>query len=412
MSKEQIELNFDELFSSGSELLFSDEQPKGGSNKTEGDEAGQDSVKEVNNKKEIKLVLGESPEDLLEDSDLFSEDAEDEEQGKTKKKEEKKPSGEAEETQKSPSSDEIDDAASGSFALAFAKFQLDEGVISDVNEEELLQVEKEEGLNGALKYLLEKQRETIFEEAKKIYAADREEVEEYFKLKDAGIDPETAQKLMYDRKTFSNITEEQLEEDDNLREKILYEHYKRTTTFSDAKIKKLIENSFNSGDDIEEAKEALNELKKINAKEIEEAKKRVEEEERQYREQIKQAQENFKEFVMKQDEFLEGIKVNKQTKEKIIDMVLRPAAKDANGNVLNAIWAARSQDPQKFDAYLAYHLLTGTFWGKTDKIKKQVKTDKVTELERLWATKGGALNGSPTGSSGSSGKELIEKLFK
>ena len=280
-----------------------------------------------------------------------------------------------------PSSDDTK-GASGSFALAFAKFQQEEGVISECNAEELNKVIEAEGEVGALRYLLELQRDAIFEEAKSTYAADQQELKEYFDLKDSGVDIETARELAFNKKQFTSITDEKLEADENLRKSILVQHYKATTSFSDAKINKLVEQTFNLGEDLDEAKEAVKELKKINDQQIAEAKKQVELREKANVEKAKAYQEDFKKFVYEKDEFFKGMKINKQTKDKIIDMVFKPAVTDNNGNTLNAIWAERAKDPRAFDAYLAAHLLNGTFYGDLGKIKTKAKTSAVTELEK------------------------------
>ena len=68
-------------------------------------------------------------------------------------------------------------------------------------------------------------------------------------------------------------------------------------------------------------------------------------------------------------------------------MVLKPAATDANGNALNAVWAERAKDPKKFDAYIAMHILNGTLYGDLGKIKTKAKTSAVTELERQLESK-------------------------
>ena len=241
--------------------------------------------------------------------------------------------------------------------------------------------------------MLNKQRDYIYEDAKSIYAADKEELKAYFELKDAGVDSELAKKLAHDKKQFATATNEDVEEDEDFRKEILTSYFKETTSFSDARIKKQVENIFNVGDDIDEAIDALAELKIINARQIEDAKKEEVKKEESYRESIKQAQENFKNFVLEQDEFIKGIKVNKPTKEKIIKMVLEPAAKDVNGNPLSGVWAERAKDPQRFDAYLAYHIVNGTFWGNLDKIKSKVKTDVTTKFEEALRVKGQSLGG-------------------
>lgn len=78
-------------------------------------------------KKDIEYVVGDAPDDDQDDDGQIDDDEVDDK-----------------EKEKSPSSKDTKDA-SGSFALAFAKFQQEEGVISEFNEEELNKVIAEEG---------------------------------------------------------------------------------------------------------------------------------------------------------------------------------------------------------------------------------------------------------------------------
>ena len=373
MAKE--DLNFDDLFNDvvsleqggGSEDTASKEEPEKKSNDTFFGKDG-----------DFEFIVGKNPETQDE------EDEEDEPNKKAPKEDDVE--------ENTPSSDETEDA-SGSFALAFAKFQQEEGVISEYNEEELKTVIAEQGEVGALKFLLDKQAEFLREEAKQMYAADKVELEEYFALKDLGVDAETAKELAFGKKQWGTATEDDVETDEDFRREILVSHLRATTSFTDAKIKKMVENTFSLGEDIEEAKDALKELKVINEHQIKEAKKNVELQEKSRKEAIKNAQEDFKKFVNEQEEFMKGIKVNKPTKDKIVKMVLEPAVKDANGNAINAVWAERAKDPKKFDAYLAYHLLQGTFYGNMDSIRKKVKTEVTTDFEEKLRTKNQSLGG-------------------
>ena len=58
-----------------------------------------------------------------------------------------------------------------------------------------------------------------------MYSEDRNELEEYFGLKDAGVDPEVAKELIFNKSTFANVTEDDIETDEDLRRKILFQHY-------------------------------------------------------------------------------------------------------------------------------------------------------------------------------------------
>lgn len=295
----------------------------------------------------------------------------------------------SEEVKNTPLSDDTKENkdASGSFALAFAKFQQDRGVISDFNEEELLKIEEESGEVGMLEYLLDKSRESIFEEAKKMYAADKEELAEYFDLKDIGVDTETAKELAYQKGHFGNITEEDLTESEDLRRKVIEQHYKMTTNFNESKIKKLVENIFNLGEDETEAIEALEVIKESTKKQIEEVKKQTLKQQKMQQKLIEDARENMKKLIYETDEIIKGQKINKQTQKKLEEMILQPAAKDANGNALNAIWAKRAENPQEFDLKVAYLLHTGVFDGKMDKLKSKTKTEVVTGFEEMLRSK-------------------------
>jgi hypothetical protein len=389
MSKE--ELNFDDLFNEKVTL----ESGGGEAPPAEKEKPEESSLKQEDffGNKNIEFTVGQNPD---------NQDEEDDDEPNEK-------ANSTDENDNSPSSDDTEDA-SGSFALAFAKFQQDEGVISEYNEDELKAIVAEQGEVGALRYLLDKQADALREETKQLYAADKAELEEYFALKDAGVDPETAKELALGKKQWGQATEDDVETDEDFRKEVLIAHLKATTNFTDVRIKKMVENSFSLGEDVEEAKEALKELKVLNEAQIKEAKKNVELQAAAQATAIKTAQEDFKKFVNEQEEFIKGVKINKPTKDKIVKMILEPAAKNANGEPVNAIAVERAKDPKKFDAYLAFHLVNGTFYGNMDSIKKKVKTDVTTDFEEKLRSKNQSLGGKPTKMTKDS--SVLDEFFK
>lgn len=269
------------------------------------------------------------------------------------------------------------------FILSLSTVYKEEGLISDFDEAELTKIVEEEGEVAGLKYLNDLQRDVISQEMQKNYSEDKNELEEYFKLKDLGVDDELAKKLIYNKGTFDNVTEEELEENEDLRRKILHQNYKNNTSFSESKIKKEIDKTIMAGDDIEEAMEALSEVKNYTAKQIEAEKLRIKEEEKAAKENIINERKSFKELVNNTDEIFEGQKLTKALKDKITAMVLEPSVKLENGQQLNAVWAERMKDPKKFEMLLAYHIATGTFYGKTDTLDKKAKTKAANKLEEI-----------------------------
>lgn len=292
-----------------------------------------------------------------------------------------------------PSSQQTEGKTSGSFALAFAEFQRDEGIISDFDAEALAKAEEEEGEVGALRYLLNRQAEAIRAEAQSIYAEDKEEITEYFRLKDLGVDTETAKELAYGKKRWEQASDDDLELDIDFRREVLVEHFKATTKFGEARIERMVDALFNSGEDLEEASHALKDLKRINEEKRVQAEQAVKAQEKAYKEGIKSAQEDFKNSVMETEEYIKGLKVTTRQKNQIINMVLEPAGKDGQGNPINGIWAERAKDPKKFDALLAYHLINGTFYGDMKSIKSKIKTDVTSEFEERLRSRGDTITG-------------------
>ena len=380
MSKEALDIDFDSLFGQGVEYEVGNSPGEGST--PENVDGNLSPTEETEDK--VEFIVGEPPE--LE--------------GEEKEKEEEKEVSTQGDEKEAPSSDDIDDKkdASGSFALAFAKFQQDEGVISEFDEEELAKIAEEEGETGVMKYLLELSKDKIYEEAKEVYGGDKEELLEYFKLKDAGVDGEVAKELVFQKSNLDKLSKEGLEGEDKeaLRRDILTQHLKLTTRFTDKKIKETVEDWVSLGKDEAEAAEALEELKVLNKQQLEAAEAQVKEQEKAKIEAVNKYKTELKDYIYGLTEIIEGQKINKPTQQKMEKLLLEPV-KDIHGNVTNGLWAERAKDPKKFDAHLSYLLTSGLFYGKTDVIKKTTKTKVLNEFEEALKAKGSGVKGKPTG---------------
>lgn len=361
-----MSIKFDGLFDDDSGIFEQEETKKPDEVLTQ-DGKEKEEIDDEDVEKEVKEVVNfESNDD-----DLFgNDDAEESE-------EEKEDKGKAPHSTKKNITN-----LQSNFISSLSAVYKEEGLIPDFNQEELNKIIEEEGEVAALKYLNDLQREVIAEEMRKNYSEDKNEFEEYFKLKDLGIDADLAKELVFDKATFDKITETDLEYDEDLRKKVLFQHYKNTTQFSDAKIKKEIDKTITSGEDLEDAIEALKEVKEQTTLRIEEEKRRVKEYEKQQKEAVVNEKKAFKDMIEKTDEIFKGQKLTKQLKDKIANMVLEPATKLDNGQYLNAVWAERMKDPKKFDMLLAYHIATGTFYGEMEVLKKQAKSKAAEDLEK------------------------------
>lgn len=325
-----------------------------------------------------EVMSGESKEGEEKEDNKGDEDEEEHEEQEDDDKE-SSPDSSSKETKKKD-----DDTSGVPFTLVFARAQLEQGNISELNEEELQKIIEEEGEGAAMSYLFQSEVEANRQEYLKQYEQDAEELKEYMELKDAGVDTETAKRLVGDLASFNKITEDQLESEDaeDLRRAVITQNYKNSTKFSDTKIKKLVDNAISLGDDMDEAKEALVSIKEYNKELIQQEKEQLLNQQKSFEEQHKKQIQTVKDSIEKLDEIMPGHKINKQTKKKIEDMMLKPVGQDKAGNQVNQIWKKRMDNPIDFDMKLAYLLSTGYFDGKTDKLVKRERSKAVEDLEK------------------------------
>jgi len=316
-----------------------------------------------------------------------SEDGDDDSEDVTDKSE--APASDSSTTRKS--SEDIDESPT----LLFARFLSEQGNLTSYDEEKFKKTIEEEGEDEALAKLWNNEAEAIRNEILDTYDQD---VKEYLDMLDSGVDPATAKDIVSNEKKLSEITPDSLEEDDkeDLRKDLIRQNLKVTTSFSDKKIDKLVDQAVSLGEDVEEAQEALEGLKKH----YEESKKSEKEKvKKTQEEQMKAAEEQlkvFKEDVNKLEEIVPGMPLTKKQKQNIIDKLTKPV-KEENGVALNAVWAKRQEDPFKFDTIVAALDDLGIFDGKWDKLTKRVKTDTVNKLkESLNKTSQRTRTGAPT----------------
>lgn len=348
-----------------------------------------ENTEDTNVKKETPPITDEMDVNSLlsdkEDEEDKDEDTDKPDKGEKDKDESKETNSETPDSSENTESNE-DDESQVPFPLAFARYQLEQGNFTDLNEEELLEVIKNEGDAAALSYLQNREIERARNELLETYEDD---VKDYLDMLDSGVDPETAKTISKSKSYYDKINTDELEQEDkeDLRKSLMTEYYKLTTRFSDVKIKKEIENKIALGEDIEFAKEALPEIKDYYKQAGEDEKKKLEQQRLDNDKATKQRMEEFNKKIEDLQEVVPGIKLNKGEKNKIKDIITKPV-KEVNGVPLNSLWAKRSEDPDKFDTVLATLYHYGVFDGKWDKVVKANKSKAAEEIEK--AMKGGS----------------------
>ena len=275
------------------------------------------------------------------------------------------------------------------FTLVLARYQLEQGVLSSLDEEKLQEIIEKDGEAAAFSYLIQNEVET---NSKAVSDKLDDYSKEYAELRKSGFAAQDAGSTLLTLEALDSITDDDLQDDEKeeLRRTILKENYKATTSFSESKIDRLVKRAFDINADVEDAQEALESLREAKKQELEYAKetqkKAQEDAQTAYNEQIQSLGKHIDDL----EEIIPGKKINKQTKGKIKDIITKPVKQSEEGYAMNAMWAKRHEDPAAFDTVLSYLFLSGVFDGKWDQITKSVNTKLTTKLENKLASGSGS----------------------
>lgn len=204
-----------------------------------------------------------------------------------------------------------------------------------------------------------------------------------------GVEPSEIQKYESYLRTLDSITEDALEAEtadgENLRKNIIYQDY-INRGFSKERAVREVERSINSGSDIEDAKEALQSnieyYNSVYSELIEDSKLKAEKD----LEEQEQQTEAFRESILNEKEAFGEIPLDKTTRQKVYDSIMKPIYTDPNtGERLSAIQKHERTNRTDFlkNLGLVYVLTDG--FKKLDglvggKVKKEVKKG-LKELE-------------------------------
>jgi hypothetical protein len=171
--------------------------------------------------------------------------------------------------------------------------------------------------------------------------------------------------------------------------------------FSREKAEKLLKRSIESGDDIEDSKEAhKNLLDQVKLKKQEDLK--IAEQRQAEIEKNKQA---LIESVDKTKEIIPGVKLTDDVKKFIKEGLTAPTGRTENGQLRTVVTDKRDEDPTGFNTKLLYYIKLGLFDKEPDfsTLKNSKVTSAVAELEKNLRNSGGNYKGGKGLSLGNSG---------
>lgn len=300
-----------------------------------------------------------------------------------------------------------EDGTSPNFYSSIANALKEEGVFPDLDDNDIDSIVEPEDFRD----LIEQQ----------IQAAVGERQQMIYDALNAGVQPNQIMQYENTLNYLSQITKDILNEEtqrgEQVRRQLLQQDF-LNRGYSQERAVKMTEKLFDSGDDIEEAIQALDSNKAFFGQKYQsllaEAKaKQQQQEEEQYR----QAEE-IRNSIMSQDKVFDSIPVDKKTRQQIYDVISKPVYKDPEtGQYYTEIQQYRLEHENEFikNVGILYTLTNG--FQNIEKLigpqaKKQVKS-KLRELEHTinntQRDSGGKLN--YVGSSGNYGDTLLGNDF-
>ena len=268
------------------------------------------------------------------------------------------------------------------------KEMIDEGVIASPETEEELEgsLDKlKELMKGTLEKSFQgmtKQWQDGFSGAKKKFL----EIEDSFT--DADLAVQTAQQLEF----FDNLSEKDLKEDDTLQKNVYYE-YLKSKNFSDAEIREQIEDADAIGKLEDKALKAVPYLRERAAGIIKQEDQKKQAEEAQWTKRREENYNNLMSSIDKKDEFIDGLKLNKVSKEKLKANITQPIYTDDKGKGYTSLMYKQMRNPTSFEMLVNYYDSIGlfdidkggNFKPNISKLQKIAKTRAVSELDKVIA---------------------------
>ena len=257
-------------------------------------------------------------------------------------------------------------STSPKFYSSIAKAFAEEGIFPDLNDEDISKVSSPEDLRE----LIDKQIQAGLDERKK-------RIDEAL---NAGIEPDTVRQYENTINYLDSLDEDAITDEsdkgENLRKNLIMQDL-LNKGYSKERAIKVVEKSFKNGDDIEDAKEALNGNKEYFKGKYNDLVKEAKEEEKKEQEKMKEQAAKLKDSILTDSKVFGEIEVDKATRQKIYDNISKPIYKDPeSGQVLTAIQKYEMENRTDFLKYLGLcFTLTNGFKNLDGLVKNKVKKE-------------------------------------
>lgn len=326
-------------------------------------------------------------EDIQEDSTETVEDTPEKDEEKKEDTTEVNPNTLFEDSPESVSSEEdiikeqestsSEKGASPKFYSSIAKAFADDGIFPDLNEEDISKIETPEDFKSLI-------------EAK----INSELDERYQRINEAlgvGVQPSTIKQYETALNYLDNITDDAIEDEsdqgEDLRKRLIYQDF-INRGYTPERAQREVEKSISGGSDIEDAKEALQGNKDFYNIAYKNIIEKAKEEDIKNKEEQKKQIETLKKSILEDKKFFGDIDIDKSTRQRVLDNIMKPVHKDKNtGELYTAIQQYEMENKVDFIKNLGliftltngFKDLSGFIKGK---VRKEVKRG-ISELENV-----------------------------
>ena len=224
------------------------------------------------------------------------------------------------------------------FYSSIAKALKEEGIFQTLEDKDVSQINSPEEFVEALN----KQVQSMFDERQKRIDS----------ALNAGIEPSEIQRYESTISYLNSLQDSDLtdesEKGEKLRQKLIYTDF-INRGYSEERAQREVQKSFNSGSDIEDAKEALASNKEFFKSEYDNLIKDAQEEEKKEAQERKEQAEKLKKSILEDNNIFGDIQVDKITRQKIFDNISKPIYKDPNtGELFTAIQKYEMENRTEF----------------------------------------------------------------
>ena len=224
------------------------------------------------------------------------------------------------------------------FYSSIAKALREEGIFPDLDDETADKIKAPEDFAETV----EKQIQARFDERQK-------RIDEAL---NAGIEPSEIKRyentLSYLNSLQDSAISDETDKGEKLRQQLIFQDF-INRGYSKERAQREVQKSFNSGTDIEDAKEALASNKEFFQNEYDNLVKEAQEEEKREAQERKEQAEKLKKSILEDTKVFGDIQVDKATRQKVFDNISKPVYKDPEtGELFTAIQKYEMENRTEF----------------------------------------------------------------